>query len=210
VLSDEVLDQNQHAKAEERDSCQALRPLARRLAQAAAEPQPDLRKQEGLRADEDHGNNERQMEKSDREPHRELVDADADAKADESEAAATTESCDLLALGLIVLAKDVEAETDQRRSGNVFAGVSDRGAKTTADKQADHRHRHLERRQKQTDLQPLAFREPLQAERSRNGEGVEPEGQDKQNQLQHRDRPYGVQPYDRIGNGGGRIRTSVG
>src|ERR1700674_1668276 len=68
-----------------------LSPLPNLLAKPGAEPQPDLRRHEGLDADPQHRQEDRQPEQARAQPDRQLVDADAEAEVEDGQAASVSQ-----------------------------------------------------------------------------------------------------------------------
>src|SRR5581483_8724786 len=125
ALRGQVFDEQESCNGEQRDAGELLRTLPERRVEPSANSHPDLCDNECLEPDQQYCCPEVQVQETDGEAHRELVEADTDSDRQQREAATTHQLRCALGLAFVLVNEHPDRERREDNDRDVVSGSTD-------------------------------------------------------------------------------------
>jgi hypothetical protein len=189
----EVAAEERESQEHQHGSGELFGSFAHFLADARADANADLRRNERLGGDEHRGKDDRDPQEADREADGELIQADADAETDHRQSMGAGQQLGGGSFAcLVARPKRVHSEGDEDDARDVVGVAADRIADAGADQEPDEGHRPFESREQQRHPKSLSTADPGDADGRGDGECIEGEWDDQRDQAEHV--PEGTRP----------------
>src|SRR5207245_11452531 len=147
--------QQQPGDSDQDDSGEALSALAHRLTDPAPQAKTHLRNDESLNRDDDQRADDRHPGKTNREADRELIQADAEADADERRTAGRRKQRQSRLLLLFVGQQHVRTQGHERKNRDVIGEGSNDVSDRRPNRKSDQRHPTFKAREQKPQPQSL-------------------------------------------------------